>query len=106
MPNITLHELAHAYHDRVLKGGYGNAEIIRAYEAAKESGKYEQVEQRFGNGRSVKTRAYALTNPMEYFAESSEAYFSTNDFFPFNREELVQHDPSLVPVLKELWGDR
>ncbi len=106
MPNITLHELAHAYHDRVLKGGYGNAEIIRAYEAAKESGKYEQVEQRFGNGRSVKTRAYAMTSPMEYFSESSEAYFSTNDFFPFNREELVQHDPSLVPVLKELWGER
>lgn len=37
MPNFALHELAHAYHDRVLKGGYGNAEVTRAYEAAKES---------------------------------------------------------------------
>ncbi len=106
MPNFALHELAHAYHDRVLKGGFGNVDVAKAYEAAKESKKYEQVEQRFGNGRSTKAKAYALTNPMEYFAESSEAYFVTNDFFPFNREELIQHDPSLVPVLKQLWGER
>jgi len=27
MPNFTLHELAHAYHDRVLPGGFENASI-------------------------------------------------------------------------------
>src|SRR6185369_17546189 len=27
MPNFTLHELAHAYHDRVLTDGFENAEI-------------------------------------------------------------------------------
>ena len=30
---------------------------------------------------------------MEYFAEASEAYFGTNDFFPFVRIELRRHDP-------------
>ena len=30
-------------------------------------------------------RAYALVNPMEYFAETTEAFFSRNDFFPFIR---------------------
>lgn len=105
MPNFALHELAHAYHDRVLKGGFGNSDVTRAYEAAKESKKYDLVEQRLADGRSIQSKAYALTNPMEYFAEASEAYFVKNDFAPFDREELLQHDPTVVPVLKQLWGE-
>jgi hypothetical protein len=88
MPNFALHELAHAYHDRVLPAGFRNEEIIATFENAKAKGLYNQVEQRFGDGRSATGQAYAITSPMEYFAECSEAYFSTNDFFPFNREEL------------------
>ena len=30
MPNFTLHELAHAYHDRVLPDSFSNAEIAAA----------------------------------------------------------------------------
>jgi hypothetical protein len=104
MPNFTLHELAHAYHDRVLARGFGNAEIKTAYERAKASGKYEKVERWFGNGRSnTVERAYAMTNPMEYFAETTEAFFSRNDFFPFNRAELKQHDPDVEQLLAKLW---
>jgi dipeptidyl-peptidase-4 len=29
---------------------------------------------------------------MEYFAETTEAYFSRNDFFPFTRAELLEHE--------------
>ena len=49
-------------------------------------------------------RAYAMDNPMEYFAETSEAFFSRNDFFPYNRAELKQHDPDVYALLGELWG--
>ncbi len=105
MPNFTLHELAHAYHDRVLPKGFGNEEIKSAFENAKAKGLYEKVEQRFGDGRSANVRAYAITNPMEYFAESTEAYFSTNDFFPFTREQLAKHDPEMFALLKKLWGE-
>lgn len=42
MPNFALHELAHAYHDRVL--GNGHAGIKAAYEQAKAGGKYDRVE--------------------------------------------------------------
>lgn len=104
MPNFTLHELAHAYHDRVLPKGFGNEEVKAAFENAKAKGLYENVEQRFGDGRSAKVRAYAMTNPMEYFAECSEAYFSTNDFFPFNREQLAKHDPEMSKLLEKLWA--
>jgi len=104
MPNFALHELAHAYHDRFLPDGFSNAQVREAYDRAKASRKYESVEQRFGDGRSASVRAYAMTTPQEYFAECSEAFFSTNDFFPFTLEQLRKHDPEVTVLLAELWG--
>jgi hypothetical protein len=105
MPNFALHELAHAYHDRVLDKGFQNAEIKAAYQRAKSDGLYDRVEQRFGDGSSATVRGYAITSPQEYFAECSEAFFSTNDFFPFTRSELARHDPKMFELLKKLWGE-
>ena len=104
MPNFTLHELAHAYHDRVLTNGFGNEEIKIVFKKAKAKGLYDHVEQRFGDGRSANVRAYAMTNPMEYFAECSEAYFSTNDFYPFTSEQLNKHDSEMFALLTTLWS--
>lgn len=105
MPNFTLHELAHAYHDRVLARGFDNAEIKAAHERAKASKTYDKVERCFGKGKpNTFERAYAMTDPMEYFAETTEAFFSRNDFFPFNRAELKQHDPEMEQLLAKLWG--
>lgn len=97
-PSMVLHELAHAYHHQVL--GYGNAEIRKAYERAKESRSYESV-LRY-NGQRV--RAYALNNDQEYFAELTEAFFGTNDFYPFVQAEIMEHDPLMYETLKKLWG--
>jgi hypothetical protein len=105
MPNFALHELAHAYHDRVLEKGFENAEIKAAYRRAKSDGLYDRVEQRLGDGRSATVRAYAITNQQEYFAECTEAFFSTNDFFPFTRNELARYDPAMFELLKRLWGE-
>ncbi len=107
MPNFTLHELAHAYHHQALPGGFGNAEIKAAYDRAKASGTYDKVERWFGNGRpNTQEPAYALSSPMEFFAEATEAFFSRNDFFPFTREELKRHDPETEQLLCTLWGAR
>ena len=97
-PGTVLHELAHAYHDRVL--GYDHEGIRAAFRAAVEGGRYERV-LRF-NGREE--RAYALENDQEYFAEGTEAFFGTNDWYPFVRAELLRHDPKLFEVLEEVWG--
>ncbi len=102
MPYLMLHELAHAYHDRFLDQGYGNKEIRTAYKRANDSGTYEEVA-RFDGNRNVTDKAYGMSNPMEYFAESSEAYFGKNDFFPFNRKELEAHDRPMFHLVKELW---
>ena len=106
MPVFALHELAHAYHDRCLPGGFGHPEIKAAYERAKASGKYDRVE-RWNGADQPRTfeRAYAMTNPQEYFAENTEAFFGRNDFFPFTREELKRHDPEMFELLERLWGE-
>jgi kynurenine formamidase len=55
-------------------------------------------------GWGTRERAYAMSNPMEYFAEATEAFFSRNDFFPFNRAELKRHDTGMEQLLAKLWG--
>jgi hypothetical protein len=45
-----------------------------------------------------------MTNPMEYFAETSESFFGTNDFYPFVRVELQRHDPKMYELPRKLWG--
>lgn len=97
-PAVILHELVHAYHDQVL--GFDEPRIKAAYDKAMEAGLYDEVLLYTGE----KVRAYAATNPMEYFAEGSEAYFYRNDFYPFVGAELKEHDPMLHALLVEIWG--
>jgi len=104
MPNFALHELAHAYHHQEITNGFQNTEIVAAFERARGSGRYDQVERQDAKGKRTVGRAYALTNPQEYFAETTEAYFSQNDFFPFCRDELEIHDPHACQMLSRLWG--
>jgi hypothetical protein len=97
-PAVILHELAHAYHDQVL--GFDHPGIKAAYERAKAAGRYESVLAHTGR----KVRHYGLTNHKEYFAEGTEAFFYRNDFYPFVRAELKEHDPELLDVLERIWN--
>jgi hypothetical protein len=96
-PAVILHELAHAYHDQVL--GFDHPEIVAAYEKARAAGIYENV--LLYTGRRVKH--YGLSNAKEYFAEATEAFFYRNDFYPFVRAELQEHDPEMCALLARLW---
>jgi hypothetical protein len=97
MPWVVLHELAHAYHDQFL--GFEEPRIKEAYENYKKSGRGEKT--LLFDGR--RTRHYALTDQMEFFAEMTEAYFGTNDFFPFNRAELKESEPDIYELMKHVW---
>ncbi|HJT34384.1 MAG TPA: metallopeptidase [Pirellulales bacterium] len=99
-PWMVFHELAHGYHHQFLDRGFDNAELRAAFERAKESKSYENVLRASGR----RERHYALTNPQEYFAEASEAYFGTNDFYPYVRAELREHDPDGCDLLTRLWA--
>ncbi|MFT4545768.1 MAG: hypothetical protein ACI9EQ_002248, partial [Bacteroidia bacterium] len=56
-PFMVMHELTHAYHDRVL--GYGHAAITEAYNSAMTSGIYDLVSYHTGFGNYIDQEAYA-----------------------------------------------
>jgi TolB protein len=97
-PMAILHELAHAYHDRVL--GFDEPRIRQAWSEFRDSKRYESVLMNTGDLR----RHYGLTNPVEFFAEMTEAYFGENDFYPFVAGELQGAEPKLFTLLGEIWG--
>jgi len=98
-PWVVLHELAHAYHDQVL--GFDEPRILLAYEEFKKSGHGDAT--LLFNGQ--KPRHYALTDHKEFFAEMTEAYFGMNDFFPFNRAELMTAEPQIYALMKNVWEE-
>lgn len=97
-PWSVLHELAHAYHYNVLD--FSHPEIRTAWENYKTSGHGDKT--LLFNGRRVEH--YALTNEKEFFAEMTEAYWGSNDFFPFNRGELKEHEPAIYALMEKIWN--
>ena len=98
MPWAILHELSHAYHDQVL--GYEESRVKAAWKKFCDSGKYKSVLTSLGDMREH----YGLTNQMEFFSEMTEAYFGSNDFFPFVPGELKQAEPEIYNLMTEIWG--
>jgi len=97
-PWFILHELAHAYHDQKLS--FDEPRIKAAHEKFQQSGHGDAT--LLHNGQRVKH--YALTNQMEFFAEMTEAYFGSNDFYPFNRAELKEAEPEVYELLARVWS--
>lgn len=98
-PWMVLHEMAHGYHHQHLPDGFDNPEVLAAYQSARQARLYDST--LHINGRTEK--AYAMNNQQEYFAEQTEAFFGTNDFFPFVNAELREHDPRMHELLSKLW---
>ncbi len=96
-PAVILHELAHAYHDRVL--GFDYSPIRQLYNEAVAAGYYVSVLD--GSGHLKKH--YALTNDKEFFAELTESFLWTNNFYPFVRAELREYDPATAKLMERIW---
>lgn len=99
-PAALLHEVAHAYHDRFAPGGGHNDIIARSYQNAVMSGIYEHVL----NVTGIMHQANAIRNAMEYFANTTTAYFLHNDDWPADRVELTQTDPAGVQMIRRIWN--
>jgi hypothetical protein len=41
---------------------------------------------------------------MEFFAEMTESYFGSNDFYPFVAGDLKQVEPEIFALMAEIWG--
>ncbi len=97
--NILIHELAHNIHLRGMNNvdPTFDARVKAAYESAKSAGLW--------HGK------YASVNHHEYFAEGVQSWFDDNrendhDHNHVNtREELLQYDPRLAELCREVFGD-
>ena len=98
MPWVVLHELAHGFHDQTI--GFDDARVTAVWKKFCDSGKYQSVLTSPGPMREH----YGLTNQKEFFAEMTEAYFGSNDFYPFVTGELKQAEPETFALLEEIWG--
>jgi hypothetical protein len=98
MPWAVLHELAHGFHDQTI--GFDDARVTAAWRKFCDSGKYKSVLTSPGHMREH----YGLTNQKEFFAEMTECYFGSNDFYPFVTGELKQAEPEIFALLGEIWG--
>lgn len=98
MPWVVLHELSHAFHDQTL--GFEEPRIREAWEKFRDSGKYQTVV--MSNGRT--REHYGLSDAKEFFAEMTESYFGSNDFFPFVAGELKQAEPEVFALMQDIWG--
>lgn len=89
--NILYHELGHL----VQGWTFGPADYIDVrlfYQDALSAGKYR--------------RDYANTNPDEYFAEATQAYFLSSDAEgKHNRDWLKSYDPQIYELVSRVYGD-
>lgn len=94
---VTLHEMAHAVHHRLL--GFECPDVKAAYSQAMERKLYDNVLDRFNR----RGKAYASTSAAEYFAEISCAYLDTCHFYPHNYRDLQIHDEVGFKLAERVW---
>jgi hypothetical protein len=91
---VILHELMHAYHDRKVPNGFGNAEILKLLEQARLGGQFP-------------VGSYMLTNPAEYFAMVSSVYLhGTAARDPFTRQAIKEKQPDCYQWMVKEFGPR
>lgn len=96
--SVVLHELAHAYHDRVL--GFDDPEILAGYQVFCDSRKFDAVPTIRGPVRPH----YGLTDHKEFFAEMTETFFVGNGYYPFNHVDLYKVHKPTYELIARIWG--
>lgn len=88
--NILYHEIGHLVQNWSL-GPADYVDVKLDYQAALDAGKYASL--------------YAATNPNEYFAEATQAYFLSQEMGGVRgRQWLSQYDPAVYALLQRVYG--
>jgi len=45
-----------------------------------------------------------MTDQKEFFAEMTESFFGSNDFYPFVPGELKRAEPEIYALMETIWG--
>ena len=89
-PWLVLHELAHGYHHRFITHRY---KIPRS--SPPSAGRRDPCETIPCSLQPGVRKGLRPRRCRRVFAESTEAFFGTNDFYPFVRPELKEHDKGM-----------
>ena len=87
---VMLHELLHAYHNRMMQGGFKNAGILLHYKRAKDGQRYP-------------ADAYLMTNEKEFFAVTASVFLYGKDG-PITRSNIKEKQPDYYNYLVYLFG--
>lgn len=85
-----LHELLHAYHNRMLPRGFKNVGILLHYNHAKD-------------GQLFPAEAYLMTNEREFFAVTASVFLYGNDG-PITRSNIREKQPDYYNYLVYVFG--
>lgn len=97
-PGVIIHELAHAFH----KKNYDK--IDKLITRSERNARWEKLYKKENPVRNHPDQSvYASSNVFEYFAELTEIYFSSNYYYPYNREDLKKHDPMGFEMIEKAW---
>ena len=106
--NVTLHELAHAVHHLLIHDGFDNACVKSIFQRNRH--RYESVLLHWAQVDTDYHHAvytgehWAHIDHREYFAEGAEAWFVLNNYYPFHRYDLYQHDKELYHLMSTAWS--
>lgn len=90
---VILHELLHAYHNKLMGGGLENLGIKAMYAKAVSKNAFPKEE-------------YAMTNPQEFFAVTASVFLAGKGTLsePHTRAQLKEKLPKYYKFLVELFG--
>jgi hypothetical protein len=90
---VILHELLHAYHNKLMAGGFDNLGIKAMYAQAVSKNAFPKEE-------------YAMTNPHEFFAVTASVFLAGKGTIsePHTRAQLKEKMPKYYKFLVELFG--
>ncbi|MGA7071548.1 hypothetical protein [Bradyrhizobium sp.] len=90
---VILHELLHAYHNKLMGGGLENLGIKAMYAQAVSKNAFPKEE-------------YAMTNPQEFFAVTASVFLAGKGTLsePHTRAQLKEKLPRYYKFLVELFG--
>lgn len=100
-PSYIVNIYARKLYHEVLSEAQRKA-IEEQYERVR--ARYERVYWSDGTKLVGNRVAHATADAATYFAELSEAYLGTNDYYPFDREELERFDEGGYTLMTEIWG--
>lgn len=90
---VLIHELMHAYHDRLLAGGVRNRDVLRWHDEAKRGALYAE-------------KSHMMSTVGEFFACSTTTYLAgATAQEPFKRATLKERQPDWFAYLEKLFGE-